>query len=90
MAGGLSGRRFTAAVVRAAPVGFNPEATLAKTINLATLARSAGADLPVFPEAFLSSYPRVSTSGRSSARGAMLGATCSSAAGTRRSTCRVG
>ena len=52
------GRTFTVAVVQAAPVGFDREASLAKAIDLATRARSKGADLVVFPEAFLSAYPR--------------------------------
>lgn len=53
-----SRRIFAAAVVQAAPVGFDREATLDKAIDLATHARSKGADLVVFPEAFLSAYPR--------------------------------
>ena len=57
-AGNASRRTFTAAVVQAAPVGFDREATLAKAIELASRARSKGADLVVFPEAFLSAYPR--------------------------------
>lgn len=52
------GRGFTAAVVQAAPVGFDPDATMEKTTELAHRARSEGADLAVFPEAFLSAYPR--------------------------------
>ena len=52
------GRTFTAAVVQAAPVGFDWTATLAKAIDLARRAASEGADLAVFPEAFLSAYPR--------------------------------
>lgn len=58
MAEGLSRSRFTAAVVQAAPVGFDPEATLSKAVDLATRARSGGAELAVFPEAFFSAYPR--------------------------------
>ena len=46
------------AVVQAAPVGFDPDATLSKTVDLAARARSDGAELAVFPEAFLSAYPR--------------------------------
>lgn len=49
---------FVGAVVQAAPVGFHPEKTLAKTVDLAQQARGRGADLAVFPEAFLSAYPR--------------------------------
>lgn len=44
--------------MQAAPVGFDPDATLDKTIELARRARSEGAELAVFPEAFLSAYPR--------------------------------
>ena len=51
-------KTFTAAVVQAAPVGFQPAATLSKAVDLAGRARAAGADLVVFPEAFLSAYPR--------------------------------
>lgn len=47
-----------AAVVQAAPVGFQPKATLVKAMELAREASSRGADLIVFPEAFLSAYPR--------------------------------
>ncbi len=58
MAERLAGSKFVAAVVQAAPVGFHPDATLSKTVDLVTRARSAGADLAVFPEAFFSAYPR--------------------------------
>ena len=47
-----------AAVVQAAPVGFDPKATLEKGTVLAEEAAAEGADLIVFPEAFLSAYPR--------------------------------
>lgn len=47
-----------AAVVQAAPVGFEPEATLAKATKLAREASTNGAELVVFPEAFISAYPR--------------------------------
>ena len=49
---------FVAAVVQAAPVGFDAVATLDRTVDLAAQARSKGAELAVFPEAFLSAYPR--------------------------------
>ena len=51
-------RRFNAAVVQAAPVGFQPKETLTKAIDLAGRAKDMGADLAVFPEAYLSAYPR--------------------------------
>ncbi len=50
--------RFRAAVVQAAPVGFDPDATMTKVADLADRARSRGCELAVFPEAFLSAYPR--------------------------------
>ena len=46
----------SAAVVQAAPVAFDVEATLEKVERLT--AEAAGADLVVFPEAFVSAYPR--------------------------------
>lgn len=49
---------FTAAVVQAAPVSFDVARTLDKTADLATDAARAGAALAVFPEAFISAYPR--------------------------------
>ena len=47
-----------AAVVQAAPVGFDREATLRKVRELAASAASGGAKLVVFPEAFVSAYPK--------------------------------
>jgi predicted amidohydrolase len=46
----------SAAVIQAAPVAFDVDATLEKAERLA--ADAAGADLLVFPEAFVSAYPR--------------------------------
>jgi len=54
-----------AAVVQAAPVAFDREATLAKTERLLADAARAGARLVVFPEAFVSCYPRGLTFGAS-------------------------
>ena len=51
-------KAFIAAVVQAAPVAFRPAATLSKAVELAGRARASGAELAVFPEAFLSAYPR--------------------------------
>src|SRR5437879_4367687 len=48
---------FTAAVVQAAPVAFDLEATLAKTEILIAEAAGRGADLALFPEAFICCYP---------------------------------
>ncbi|WYZ35837.1 hypothetical protein EsH8_X_000484 [Colletotrichum jinshuiense] len=45
------------AAVQAAPVSFDLEKSLQKLSKLTTEAAEAGADLVVFPEAFLSAYP---------------------------------
>src|SRR4026209_737043 len=50
--------RFKLAVVQAAPVAFDRERTLAKVHSLAAEAARQGARLIVFPEAFVSAYPR--------------------------------
>jgi len=50
--------KFTAAVVQAASVGFDREATLDKAERLVAEAAATGARLVVFPEAFVSCYPR--------------------------------
>jgi len=47
-----------AAVVQAAPVAFDLEASLLKVEALAAEAAGQGAQLVVFPEAFLSAYPK--------------------------------
>lgn len=49
---------FIAAVVQAAPVVFDREATLKKLHALALEAAGSGARLIVFPEAFVSAYPK--------------------------------
>jgi nitrilase len=54
---------FGAAVVQAAPVAFDVEATLAKVERLTAEAAGGGAQLVVFPEAFVSCYPRGITFG---------------------------
>jgi nitrilase len=51
-------RTFTAAVVQAASVAFDAEATLDKLRRLAADAAKQGAKLAVFPEAFIGGYPR--------------------------------
>ena len=53
-----SGDRFKAAVVQACPVIFDRERTLKKVHTLAREAADQGARLVVFPEAFVSAYPR--------------------------------
>ena len=50
--------RFKVAVVQAAPVVFDRERTLKKVHVLAADAAREGARLVVFPEAFVSAYPR--------------------------------
>jgi nitrilase len=47
-----------AAVVQAAPVAFDRERTLEKVCDLTAEAAGQGAQLVVFPEAFVSAYPR--------------------------------
>jgi len=47
-----------AAVVQAAPIAFDRERTLEKVRALTGDAASQGAQLVVFPEAFVSAYPR--------------------------------
>jgi nitrilase len=56
---------FTAAVVQAAPVGFEIERGLDKIADLARQATEGGAQLAVFPETFLPGYPRGITFGLS-------------------------
>jgi hypothetical protein len=51
-------RRFKAAVAQAAPGVFDRERTLKKVEVLADQAAREGARLVVFPEAFVSAYPR--------------------------------
>src|SRR5215831_2047816 len=50
--------RFKVAVVQAAPVVFDRERTLDKVAVLAAQAAGKGAKLVLFPEAFLSGYPK--------------------------------
>jgi nitrilase len=50
--------RFAAAVIQSAPVVFEPKATLAKVRDLTADASKQGAKLVVFPEAFVSAYPK--------------------------------
>jgi len=47
-----------AAVVQAAPILFNREATVEKTVGLINEAAGEGAKLILFPEAFIPAYPR--------------------------------
>src|SRR3954465_2619792 len=50
--------RFRAAVVQAAPVIFDSEATIEKVRALTKRAAGRGAQLVVFPEAFVGGYPK--------------------------------
>ena len=54
---------FQAAVVQAAPVAFDVEATIDKVARLTGESADGGAALVVFPEAFVSCYPRGLTFG---------------------------
>lgn len=51
-------RKVRTAVVQAAPVLFDREATVVKSCELIAKAGQMGADLIVFPEAFIPAYPR--------------------------------
>ncbi len=55
---GQFGSQIRAAVVQAAPVTFDREATLERVAHWTAKAASDGAQLVVFPEAFVSGYPR--------------------------------
>jgi nitrilase len=57
------GEAVAAAVVQAAPVAFDVEATLAKVDRFTGESAAGGAALVVFPEAFVSCYPRGLTFG---------------------------
>ena len=52
------------AVVQAAPVLFDRDASIAKACRLTAEAASQGARLILFPEAFVPAYPAGSRSGR--------------------------
>jgi predicted amidohydrolase len=58
-----SGESVRAAVVQAAPIAFDVDATLAKVERLTGECAVDGAQLVVFPEAFVSCYPRGLTFG---------------------------
>jgi nitrilase len=53
-----SGNTVTVAVVQAASVAFDRKRTLAKVLDLTADAARKGAKLVLFPEAFVSGYPR--------------------------------
>ncbi len=59
----LESRVVRAAVVQAAPVAFDVDATLAKVERFTAESASGEAELVVFPEAFVSCYPRGLTFG---------------------------
>lgn len=58
-----SGRRVRAAVVQDAPVVFDRDATIGRVGELTRHAAEAGAQLVVFPEAFVAGYPQNMTFG---------------------------
>jgi nitrilase len=61
MGGDIMGDTFPqvkVAVVQAAPVLFDRDATVAKTCQLIAEAAAQGAELMLFPEAFIPAYPR--------------------------------
>ncbi|MDA4895832.1 nitrilase, partial [Streptomyces sp. MS2A] len=51
------------AVVQAAAIPFDAEASTTKAVGLMAEAAAAGATLAVFPEAFLGGYPKGSAFG---------------------------
>jgi nitrilase len=53
-----AGKRVIASVVQTGSVLFDTPATLEKLATLAAQAQSAGAELAVFPEAFIGGYPK--------------------------------
>src|SRR5258708_37443951 len=53
-----AGPRVRVAVVQAAPVAFDRQRTIEKVHALADEAARKGAQLALFPEAFVSAYPR--------------------------------
>ena len=76
---------FRAAVVQAAAAGFDLEAGLDKVARLAGQACEEGAELAVFPEAFLPGYPAGLLSGPWSVTGPSRDAITSAGIGRRRS-----
>ncbi len=58
MAGEEKAKALRVAVIQAAPCGFDSERTIAKCADLAADAARQGAQLAVFPEAFIGSYPK--------------------------------
>ncbi|MBW1980628.1 MAG: carbon-nitrogen hydrolase family protein [Deltaproteobacteria bacterium] len=50
--------QFRVAVVQAGPVPFDPERSIEKACGLASEAAERGAKIVVFPEAFVSAYPK--------------------------------
>jgi nitrilase len=76
-----------AAVVQAAPIVFDTPRTLKKLVDLTGAADSQGADIVVFPEAFVAAIQRASTSVLASACVAPKGATIFSDISRAQSTC---
>ena len=82
-------RRTRVAVVQEAPVAFDRERTLEKVRTLVANAAGKGADLILFPEAFVSGYPRGLISAPVSDRARPRAASFSAATGRARSTSPV-
>ncbi len=78
----------SATVVQAAPVAFDLERTLDRVVALAAEASAGGAQLVVFPEAFVSGYPKGADFGAVVGRRSTTGATGFSATTPAESTFR--
>lgn len=76
-----------AAVVQAAPVIFDTPRTIAKLVDLTEQAAGQGAEIVVFPEAFVGGYPKVWTLAHASACAARRGARTFGATMKARSPC---
>ncbi|MCK5574507.1 MAG: nitrilase, partial [Sphingomonadales bacterium] len=53
-----SNKTVRAAMIQAAPVGFDVARTIEKLGDMVASAAKDGADIAVFPEAFISAYPK--------------------------------
>ena len=76
-------------MVQAAPVPFDRDQSLAKALEWIETAAVQGAELVVFPEAFLSGYPKLLDFGAGWDVGPRKGGCCSGDTSRVRSTCPV-